>query len=58
MAVVINRTLMEGASTASFEVVSTGGAGEAETIVDVSELSGGTGDGRERVRVKKITAFV
>lgn len=58
MAVVINRTLMDGASTASFEVVSTGGSSEAETIVDVSGLSGASDDGSDRVRVKKVTALV
>tara|TARA_Y100000034_G_C6516561_1_gene222146 strand:+ start:65 stop:481 length:417 start_codon:yes stop_codon:yes gene_type:complete len=58
MAVVINRTLMDGASMASFEVVSTGGSSEAETIVDVSGLSGASDDGTDRVRVKQVTALV
>jgi hypothetical protein len=57
MAILINRTLNEGASTAAFEVVATAG-GDADTVVDVSALSGAAGSGRERVRVKAIRALV
>ena len=60
MAVTINRTIADGAQTATFEVVSTGTTGLAEsgTVLDVSSLSGGGGDGRERVRVVWIQALV
>ena len=57
MALVTNRTISDSASTASFEVVSDGGA-EADTIVDVSSLVGAAGDGTERVRVTSVTALV
>ena len=59
MAITINRTLRDGASTAAFEVVATGDAlGDTDTIIDVSALSGASGDADERVRVKRIKAFV
>ncbi|MAG27006.1 hypothetical protein CMI47_15820 [Candidatus Pacearchaeota archaeon] len=59
MAESINRTLSDGASLASFEVVFTGDAGgEADTVVDVSSLAGATGDGTDRVRVRSLKAFV
>jgi len=59
MAESINRTLSDGASLASFEVVFTGDAGgEADTVVDASSLDGGAGGGTERVRVRSIKAFV
>ena len=59
MAITINRTLGDGASVASFEVVATGDAGgDADTVVDVSALSGASGDADERVRVKSVKALV
>ncbi len=59
MAESINRTLSDGASLASFEVVFTGdAAGEADTVVDASSLDGGAGGGTERVRVRSIKALV
>lgn len=59
MAESINRTLSDGASLASFEVVFTGdAAGEADTVVDASSLAGGAGSGTERVRVRSLKAFV
>ena len=59
MAITINRTMRDGAQTASFEVVSTGdNPADAGTIVDISTLSGGLGDGSERVRITRVEAFV
>ena len=59
MAITINRTLGDGAQTASFEIVSDGDAGgESGTAIDVSTLSGGRGDNTERVRITRIEALV
>ena len=58
MALVINRTLKEGASTACFEVVNDG-AGEADlTIIDVANLSGTAGLNNEEVLITRIVASV
>jgi len=57
MALVINRTLSDGGNGACFEVVGDTG-GESDTIVDVSSLSGATGDGDERVMVTMVMAMV
>lgn len=59
MAITINRTMSDGGQTASFEVVSTGDSpAESGTVVDISTLSGGLGDGSERVRVTRVESFV
>ncbi len=57
MAIDINRTISDGGTTASFELVTTGG-GDSGTLVNVSALAGAYGNSTERVMVKHITAFV
>ena len=58
MALVINRTLKEGASTACFEVVNDG-AGEADlTIIDVASLSGAGNLNNHEVLITRIVASV
>lgn len=59
MAITINRTISDGAQAATFELVSTGDAGgETGVALNVSSLSGGGADGRERVRVTRVQALV
>lgn len=58
MALVINRTLKEGASTACFEVVNDG-AGEASTsIIDVAALSGAGSLDNHEVLITRVIASV
>jgi len=59
MALSINRTLRDGASTASFEVVNDGlGVADAATIIDVSGLSGTGGTNNTSVIIKRVVATV
>jgi hypothetical protein len=59
MALSINRTLRDGASTASFEVVNDGvGVADAATIIDVSSLSGTGGTNNTSVIIKRVIATV
>jgi hypothetical protein len=57
MALSINRTLRDGSSTASFEVVNNSGE-EAATIIDVSGLSGTGGTNDPSVIIKRVVATV
>jgi len=58
MALVINRTLKEGASTACFEVVNDG-AGEADlTIIDVEGLSGAGSLNNHEILITRVVASV
>ena len=57
MALVINRTLRDGDSTASFEVVNDSG-GEAGTIIDVSALSGAGTLDNHQIIITRVVATV
>jgi len=57
MALSINRALSDSASTACFEVANNAG-GEAETIIDVSELSGAGTLSNQSVIIKRVVATV
>jgi hypothetical protein len=57
MAILINRTIRDAATMATFEVVTSAGA-DADTVVDASALEGADGSGREKVRLHSVTALV
>ena len=58
MALVINRTLKEGASTACFEVVNDGAGEAATSIIDVAALSGAGTLNNHEILITRIVASV
>ena len=58
MAIIINRTITDDASLATFEVVDDGGGNTGLVVVDASSLSGTSGLGTELLRVINVTALV
>ena len=57
MAIAINRTISDAASTASFEVVNDAG-GESVTVIDTANLAGAGGDDQESVMITRVFASV
>jgi len=58
MALVINRTFKQGASTACFEVVNDGNGEAAVTIINVADLTGSAGLNNEEVLITRVVASV